>query len=363
MNEYPSFKVAAMHVSPAFMDTAKTIEKACSLIREAAENGAALVAFPETFVPAFPLWSALRAPIHNHDWFRRLAAQAIRVPGPEIIQVAAAAKRYGVIDSLGINELSDTSDGCIWNTNLLIGNDGALINHHRKLVPTFWEKLVWANGDGAGLRVNQTALGRIGMLICGENTNPLARFALMAQGEQLHISSFPPVWPAHDPREAGAYDVSDAIRIRVRNHAFEGKLFNVVASAFLDKAMLDGLCEGDAEMRRILSDSPRGISMVVGPTGVPVGEEFQNAEGILYADVDLAATIEPRQLQDVTGYYNRFDVFSFTVNRTANRPAIFVDSNIPPEFNLEQSERSRQSGFADLQSKQGTLNRNEIPST
>ncbi|MBA3597045.1 MAG: carbon-nitrogen hydrolase family protein [Methylibium sp.] len=327
MNEYPSFKVAAMHVSPVFMDTAKTIEKVCSLIREAAQSGASLIAFPETFVPAFPLWSALRAPIHNHGWFRRLAAQAVRVPGPEISQVAATAKKYGVIVSLGINELSDTSDGCIWNANLLIGEDGTILNHHRKLVPTFWEKLVWANGDGAGLRVNQTALGRIGMLICGENTNPLARFALMAQGEQLHVSSFPPIWPAHDPREAGAYDVSDAIRIRVRNHAFEGKLFNVVASAFLDKVTLDGLSQADTDLARILSDSPRGISMVVGPTGVPIGHEFQQAEGILYADVDLAATIEPRQLQDVAGYYNRFDVFNLVINRARNRPAMFLEPN------------------------------------
>jgi aliphatic nitrilase len=232
-----------------------------------------------------------------------------------------------VFVSLGINEGSRASSGCIWNSNLLIGDDGTILNHHRKLVPTFWEKLVWANGDGAGLRVVETSLGRVGMLICGENTNPLARFALMAQGEQLHISSFPPVWPAHDPSQAGAYDVADAIRIRVRNHAFEGKLFNVVASAFLDKATVDGLSQGDDDIARMLNESPRGISMVVGPMGVPIGAELQGAEGILYADVDVSATVEPRQLQDVAGYYNRFDVFRLTVNRAANRPVTFVDSN------------------------------------
>lgn len=326
MNKYPRFKVAAMHVSPVFMDTSKTIDKVCALIREAASNGARVVAFPETFVPAFPIWSALRAPIHNHEFFRRLAAQAVRVPGPEVAQVAAAAKRHGVLVSLGINERSESSDGCIWNSNVLIGEDGRVLNHHRKLVPTFWEKLVWANGDGAGLRVSDTPVGRVGMLICGENTNPLARFALIAQGEQLHISSFPSVWPAHDPSAAGRYDVADAIRVRVRNHAFEGKLFNVVASAFLDQASLDGLAQGDRELARILDESPRGISLVVGPTGVVIGEELQAAEGILYAEVDLAATVEPRQLQDVAGYYNRFDVFKLTVDRSANRPATFIDA-------------------------------------
>ena len=340
MITYPSCKVAAMHVAPVFMDTVKTIEKVCSLIGEAARHGARLVAFPETFVPAFPIWSALRAPIHNHDFFRSLAAQTVRVPGPEIAQVCATAKSSGVFVSLGINEGTCASGGCIWNANLLIGDDGAILNHHRKLVPTFWEKLVWANGDGAGLRVVETSLGRIGMLICGENTNPLARFALMAQGEQLHVSSFPPVWPAHDPSQRGAYDVSDAIRIRVRNHSFEGKLFNIVASAFLDKAALDGLSQGDAEIARMLERSPRGISMVVDPTGVPIGEEMQDAEGILYADVDVAATVEPRQLHDVAGYYNRFDVFRLTVNRTANRPVTFVDSDTAPEAASAELERA-----------------------
>ncbi len=162
------------------------------------------------------------------------------------------------------------------------------------------------------------------MLICGENTNPLARFALMAQGEQVHISSFPPVWPAHDPRDAAAYDVSDAILIRVRNHAFEGKLFNIVASAYMDEAMLTGLTENESNLARILRDSPRCVSLVVGPLGNVLGEPMQDDEGILYADVDLALTVAPRQLQDVAGYYNRFDVFTLTVGRTPNRPASFV---------------------------------------
>ncbi len=323
MTTYPKFKAAAMHVAPVFLDAEATVQKSCSLIAEAARNGARLVAFPEVYLPAFPIWSALRAPLYNHDFFRRLAANSAKVDGPEIGQIRAAARRHGVIVSYGFNEGTDASVGCLWNSNVLIDETGAIVNHHRKLVPTFWEKLVWAAGDGAGLRVCDTALGRIGMLICGENTNPLARFALMAQGEQVHVSSFPPVWPAHDPKEAGAYDVSDAIRIRVRNHAFEGKLFNIVSAAFMDEAMVTGLAGGDREMERILRDSPRGVSLIVGPMGAVIGNELQNDEGILYADIDLEQTVAPRQLQDVAGYYNRFDVFRLTVDRTPNKPAWF----------------------------------------
>lgn len=338
LNYAPPFKVAAMHVAPVFMNTARTIDKCCALIREASQAGAKLVAFPETYVPVFPIWSALRAPIHNHRWFAHLAAQAIRVPGPEIAQIASTARRNRVFVSLGVNERSEASDACIWNSNVLIGDDGSLLNHHRKLVPTFWEKMVWANGDGAGLRVTNTTIGRIGMLICGENTNPLARFALMAQGEQLHVSSFPPVWPAHDPGAmAESYDVAEAIRVRVCNHAFEGKLFNVVVSGYLDDAYLHGLADGDANLERILRNSPRGVSMVVGPSGKVISTQLQSEEGIVYADVDLAATVEPRQLQDVAGYYNRFDVFKLSVNRTRNRPASFVDMEAEPPVELAAS--------------------------
>ena len=326
MTKYPAYKVAAMHVAPMFLDTDATIDKACALIEEAARNGAKLIAFGETFVPAFPIWCAVRAPLYNHGFFRALAAQAVRVDGPEVARLSSIARKCGVMVSIGINEVAEASVGCIWNSNLLIDADGRIINHHRKLVPTFWEKLVWANGDGAGLRVCETPLGRIGMLICGENTNPLARFALMAQGEQVHVSSFPPVWPANDPREKGGYDVAEAIRIRVGNHSFEGKLFNVVVSSFMDARMRDEIAKGDADVARILEDSPRGMSLVVGPSGAPVSEIRSEEEGIVYADVDVADCVEPRQFQDVAGYYNRFDIFRLSVDRSTNRPIVFEPS-------------------------------------
>lgn len=325
MTKYPSYKVAAMHVAPIFLDTEATIEKTCSLIAEAARNGATLIAFPETYVPAFPIWCALRAPLYNHDFFKALAANAIRVNGPEIARVCATAKKRNVIVSLGFNEGTEVSTGCIWNSNVLVSEEGRIISHHRKMVPTFWEKLVWANGDGAGLRICETTLGRIGMLICGENTNPLARFALMAQGEQVHISSFPPVWPARDPTDKGHYNVADAIRIRVGNHSFEGKLFNVVSAGYLDKYSRDTLAKNEPEIARILDHSPRGVSMVVGPTGEPISKIMCDEEGVAYADINLADAVELKQLHDVVGYYNRFDIFKLTVNRSANRPVMFEE--------------------------------------
>ena len=333
MTSYPAYKVAAAHAAPVFLDLAATIEKTCSLIEEAARQGAALVAFPEAYVPAFPLWSAVQAPIYNHEWFRRLAASAIRCPGPELRRIAALSRRLGVFVSLGFNEISPASVGCLWNSNVLIGDDGAVLNHHRKLVPTFFEKLTWANGDGAGLRVCETRLGGIGVLICGENTNPLARYTLMAQGEQVHISTYPPVWPTRDPKGGGNYNLANAIRIRAGAHSFEAKAFNVVASAFMDAKMREALGSLTPEARRILDESPRSVSMVIGPAGEPVSDIMSDKEGLVYADVDLAACVEPKQFHDVVGYYNRFDIFHLTVDRSANRPITFAP--LSPEVSSE----------------------------
>ncbi len=318
MQKYPSYRVAAMHVSPVFLDTDKTVEKVCALIAEAASNGAKLIAFPEAFIPAFPLWSSVRAPIFNHDFFRRLAANAVLVPGPEIRRIAQLAREHEVVVSLGINEGTLSSVGCIWNSNLIIGHDGRLLNHHRKIMPTYFEKMAWASGDGAGLKVVDTPLGRIGMLICGENGNPLARYTLMAQGEQMHIANYPSLWP-----NGGDYSLPDAIRIRAASHCVEAKVFTTVSSSFLTDDVKDLIADGDRGIRDILERCPRTESMVIGPNGEQKGPTLRDEEGILYADIDLADCVVPKQFHDVVGYYNRFDIFKLSVDRSTNDPIAF----------------------------------------
>lgn len=332
---YPAFKAALAHVAPVFLDKDRTVEKGCSLIREAAHNGAQIIVFPETYIPAFPVWCALQAPIHNHDLFCELAANTIRVDGPELATIAEVARECGIFVSMGFNEGTHVSGGCIWNSNVLISDEGTVLNHHRKIVPTFYEKLVWAPGDGAGLVVNPTRLGQVGMLICGENTNPLARFTLLAQGEQVHLSTYPPVWPSHDPAVHENYDLKNAILIRAGAHAFEGKLFNLVAAGYLDREARDQLASRDKEAGRILDASPRGISVAIGPSGTPISEIQQEDEGLLYADVDLALCVEPKQLHDLVGGYNRFDIFQLTVDRRAQRPVRFHDNGDTPDADAD----------------------------
>lgn len=321
----PTVTVAAVHAAPIFLDRAATTEKAIALVREAARHGARLIAFPETFIPAFPVWAALWAPIENHDLFVKMAEQSVSPQGPEINALRREARSLGVCISMGISESSNVSVGALWNSNILIGHDGAILNHHRKLVPTFYEKLVWSSGDGAGLKVSQTPVGRVGNLICGENTNPLARYALMAQSEQIHISSWPPMWPTRRPSSGQNFNNVAANRIRASAHSFEAKSFGIVTAGYMDDAMRDILVARDPNVVDIIDRTQRAASFFVDPTGETVGDFLQDEEGIGYAEFDLQRCVEPKQFHDVVGYYNRFDVFDLTISRKRLTPARFVD--------------------------------------
>lgn len=327
---HPNVRAAGVFAAPIMLDKDATIEKTCSLIREAAEGGAELVVFPESFVPGFPVWTAFRRPVDGHEMFTRFALSSISATGPEMQRVSDAATANRIFVSLGFSEASTISSGCLWNSNVLIDDEGEIINHHRKIVPTFYEKLTWANGDGAGLKVIDTRIGRIGSLICGENNNSLARFSLIAQGEQIHTASFPAVWPFRNPvSSTRPYDLAEAIRIRLSSHCLEGKVFSVVSSSFLDEDSLSVLADGDADAERILRATPAASTMIIGPEGDVLAEHPNDREGIIYADLDLIRAIELKQHHDLAGYYNRFDIFGFSLNQKRLKPVEIVDAPRP----------------------------------
>jgi aliphatic nitrilase len=320
MSKYSQFKVAAVQASPEFLDTPATIDKVTRLIREAAQGGASLVVFPEVFISAYPYWSWVANPIAASPWFQRLCESAVEVPGPEVARIAQAAKDCGVHVAIGLNERAVNSQTTIYNTMLLIGPEGNLLGKHRKLVPTWAEKLSWTPGDGAGLRVHQTNIGPIGMLACGENTNTLARFSLLAQGELIHLASYISL-PVAPPD----YDMAEAIKVRAMAHSFEGKVFTVVACSTISPAIVSAMEQAFPGSGALLSRKNSAFSGVIGPDGRLVGQPLIDEEGIVYADIDLSKCIQPRQMHDITGHYNRFDVFDLRVNRRSLQPATFLD--------------------------------------
>src|SRR5271156_2338219 len=318
---YPKFRAAAVQAAPVFLDRDATIDKLDTLVQKAVDAGAELVVFGESFIPAFPVWNLIYAPMDQHSFFRRLFDNAVQVPGPHTKRLSEIAKRHRVVLSVGVTEKSAISMGALWNTNLLFDRDGTLLNRHRKLVPTWAEKLTWANGDAAYLRPEETYIGRIGTLICGENTNTLARFALLAQGEQVHIATYPPAWPFHRPGGgAQNYNLGDGIRIRSAAHAFEGKVFNIVAACALDADAIEQLSQGDSKMKELLRATPAPVSMIVGPDGKLLADAVEGGEGMVVADIDIAESIELKMMHDIVGHYNRFDIFHLEVDPAPNQP-------------------------------------------
>lgn len=305
-----------------FLDTDATIEKACSLITEAANNGASLVVFPEVFVPGYPYWNWIMTPLEGSPWFHRLHDASVVVPGPEVDAIAAAAKEHAVVVVIGVNERSPIGVGTLYNTMLTFDHRGNLIGHHRKLVPTWAEKLTWTGGDGHSLEVHDTIVGPLGVLACGENTNPLARFSLLAQGELVHASSYIAL-----PTAPPDYDMCRAIEIRSAAHAFEGKLFNVTACSTISDEIVETMADAGPEAQQLLRRPHSAWSGVVGPDGAVIGDPLVDDEGIVYAEIDLSRCIEPTQMHNLTGHYNRFDIFDLSVDRRHRRPATFRDNS------------------------------------
>jgi len=247
------------------------------------------------------------------------------IPGPWTEVLCRTAKEYNILAVIGINEIDALLTGTIYNTNIIIDNNGNLIGRHRKLVPTNAEKLIWGNGDGSSLCVYETEFGRLGTLLCGENTNTLARFALLAQGEQIHVANFP-AFPF-----TNWYEEAEVIRIRCQAHAFEGKIFVIASTGMMDERILDMVCNSPKK-RELMGGQNYPLSAVYGPDGRCIGGPLIDEEGIVYADIDLDDLIEAKMMQDITGHYNQFSVLSLNLDRTPHKP--LIERGIKEELNL-----------------------------
>jgi len=321
MLDLPKFKAAAVQASPVFLNIDATVDKSISIIKEAAGNGASLVAFPEVFIAGYPYWNWIMTPVQGSKWYEQLYVNSITVPGPEVDRICEAAKEHNIHIVIGVNERGQ-SFGELYNTNLIIDNKGNLIGKHRKLVPTWAEKLTWTGGDGSSLKVYNTEIGPIGTLACGENTNTLARFSLLAQGELIHIANYISL-PVAPPD----YDMAEAIKIRAAAHSFEGKLFTIVSCSTITKEIIDVMKQDVHNAEELLTRKNSAFSGIIGPNGAVIGEPLIDEEGIVYADIDLSKCIQPKQMHDILGHYNRFDIFDLRVNTSPRKNITFTQNN------------------------------------
>src|SRR5215813_5279125 len=310
---YPVVKVAAVQAASVFLDREGSTEKACRLIREAGRNGAQLVGFPEGFVPAHPVW------YHNHSatgaLSNRLAMElfknAVTIPGPEIATLSAAARDANAYVVVGVCEKVPNTMGTMFNTQVYLGPDGSLIGKHQKIMPTVGERLVHTGGFGDTFGAFATEFGPMSALICGENSNPLAVFALTAEGTRIHVMS----WPNHFP--VSGDPLRDRVAIDARAFAQMSKAFVIAACGTVDEAMIDRLQSGSDAETFLRDPDCSGGSCIVAPNSRVIAGPMGAEEGILYADCDLDIGIQMKLRHDFAGHYNRPDIFRLHINRAA----------------------------------------------
>jgi aliphatic nitrilase len=317
-DSYPVVKVAAVQAASVFLDREGSTAKACRLIREAGANGARVIAFPEGFIPAHPVW------YHHHPATsaisNRLATElfknSVEIPGPEIEQLRAAARDAGAYVVMGMCEKIANTIGTMFNTQVFIGPDGKLLGKHQKLMPTVGERLVHMGGFGDTLAAVETEFGPMTGLICGENSNPLAIFAMTAEGTRIHVMS----WPNHFPTSGDPM----RNRVSVDSQAFAqmSKAWVISACGTVDEDMIRKLEVGPEAAKLLRSPDCCGGSVIVSPGSRIVAGPMGAEAGILYAECNLELGVLTKLRHDFVGHYNRPDIFQLQVNRAA--PSIYT---------------------------------------
>lgn len=296
--------VAAVQPTPVFLDRDATVERLVVAIKEAAADGARLIAFPEAIVPGYPDW-VWRLPAWSDGvWYQRLYDQAVDIPGPATDALGAAAKEAGAWVAVGVNER--VPSGTLYNTLLYLDPHGHVAGIHRKVLPTGGENTVWGRGDGSTLTVIDTDIGRIGGLICWENLMPLARAAMYAKGIDIYLA---PTW-----------DNSDSWICTLRHIAREGRVFVIGTNTCLHASDIPPSLPGADEIYAADDDSDwpsRGNTVIIGPDGSILAGPLTEQAGTLIATIDLGDLAAARREFDVVGNYARPDIFELTVNAEA----------------------------------------------
>ena len=329
---YGVVKVAAVQAASVFLDREGSTAKACRLIREAGRNGARVIGFPEGFIPAHPVW------YHHHSATgaisNKLATElfknAVEIPGRETDALGEAARDANAYVVVGACEKIPGTIGTMFNTQIYFGPDGSLLGKHQKIMPTVGERLVHMGGFGDTFGAFQTEFGPMSALICGENSNPLAVFALTAEGTRIHVMS----WPNHFPTSGDP--LRNRVAIDTQAFAQMSKAFVISACGTVDERMIEMLKAGPEGEKFLRDPNCCGGSMIVDPLSHIIAGPMGAEEGILYADCNLELGIQMKLRHDFAGHYNRPDIFQVHINRAA--PQLYRVHNDPAALGAPQSQ-------------------------
>ncbi len=297
-------KVAAAQFAPVYLDRSATTEKSVGIIGQAAAAGASLVVFPETFLPAYPYWTLAIDPFHaRQTYYPRLFDQSVEIGDDTTQKLRQAARDNGIVVVMGLTE---REGGTLYNSQLIIDADGELLGCRRKLMPTHHERMSYGFGSGEDLRVFDTAVGKLGALVCFEHSNPLFRYAIQAQGEAIHVAN----WPGGLPW------TNDIIDASVRQYAFEAQCFVVSVTSALSQEFIDEM--GEAAGR--IFQAGGGVSSIVAPGGKVLARSESGGEELIIAELDMAEIGRWKQMVDSFGHYARPDVVRLHVNTVKPSP-------------------------------------------
>jgi nitrilase len=337
-DQYPVVKVAAVQAASVFLDRAGSTEKACRLIREAGKNGARVIGFPEGFIPAHPVW------YHHHSATSAIANKlavelfknSVEIPGPEIERLAVAARDANAYVVIGVCEKLPHTIGTMFNTQVYLGPDGNLLGKHQKIMPTVGERLVHMGGFGDTFGAFQSEFGPMSGLICGENSNPLAVFALTAEGTRIHVMS----WPNHFPTSGDP--MRNRVAVDAQAFAQMSKAFVISACGTVDEDMIKKLEVGPEAAKFLRNPDCCGGSVIVGPNSRILAGPMGAEEGILYAECNLELCVLTKLRHDFAGHYNRPDIFQLQINRSA--PHIYTVYGMREHAALDAPEQGQLPG-------------------
>ncbi len=300
MSDYPVVRAAAVQISPDLESLAGTLRKVLKIIDDAAESGVELIVFPETFMPYYPYFSFVLPPVSQGNEHLRLYREAVVVPSVTTESIGQKAKEHEMVVVVGVNE---RDNGSLYNTQLVFDKTGELILKRRKITPTFHERMIWGQGDASGLKVVETGVGRLGALACWEHYNPLARYSLMAQHEQIHCAQFPGslVGPIF----------GEQMDVTIRHHALESGCFVINSTGWLTPEQIASITD-DPKMQCALKDGCN--TAIISPEGKHLVAPMTEGEGFIIADLDFRLIDKRKRMMDSVGHYARPELLSLQVN-------------------------------------------------
>ena len=325
---HPMFRAAAIQAAPVFLDLDASIDKAIGLIAEAAANGAKLIAFPETWLPGYPWFIWLDSPAWGMQFIQRYHDNSLVYGTPEAERIAQAAKEHSIVVVMG---LSEKQGGSLYMGQWIIDADGRTVAQRRKLKPTHVERTVFGEGDGSDLTVVETPIGNIGSLSCWEHLQPLSKYAMYAQNEQIHCAA----WPSFSLYRGGAYALGAEVNNAASQiYAAEGQCFVIAPCATVSPAMSELLCTDPGKQQMLLRGG--GFARIYGPDGSPLGTNLpEDQEGLVIADIDLGMISLAKAAGDPSGHYSRPDVTRLLLNKSRREPVVFQRAAEPDPGGFE----------------------------